>query len=386
MGEKLIAGGSSMAKLLVIGAGPAGLYAASEAARFGFEVTLCEKGKVGDNIRCAEGFFDTLKLLGKPEFGVLFKVEKLIVRAVSTYQLSAHQLNLWMIDRASWQRKLADQLEELGVKVREDSPINPKDLAKLKKEYDFIIDASGAPSVTSRAYGFASFYKHNSGKTVQYTLEGDFSHIGNNLKVGLMPDFWGYYWIFPKSKNLANVGVGNFCSDEKDRLWDRLHKVLEEEGLSGYKIVKKTGGICPTALPHTLVFENILLVGDAAGLTSPFHGGGIDMAIISAKEAVKAIASDWTKYEKNLRAIIENKLKFEGLIVKIWRQRNLEEMDSLIASLKRYDLDRLLANPKLINGFSLQLLEKALVKKQTSTKFRDNETPKVDKEVPFFKM
>jgi len=358
-----------MAKLLVIGGGPAGLFAASEAATYGLDVTLCEKGKIGENIRCAEGFFDTLKILGKPEFGVHFKVEKLIIKAISTYKFNTDQLNLWMIDRANWQRKLAEQAKNKGVKVLENYPVNPKDLANIKKDYDFIIDASGAPSVTSRAYGFSDFYKYNSGKTVQYTMKGDFSHLGNCMKVGLMPDFWGYYWIFPKSREIANVGVGNFYSINNDKLWNRLDKIIKDEGLSGYSILKKIGGICPTAMPDALVYDNILLVGDAAGLTSPLHGGGIDMAVISAKEAVKSILSNWTNYDRNLKAMIDKKLKFERLLVKIWRERNLYEMDKLIANLEKYNIYRLLTNPKLINGFSLQLLEKSLIKKRpVSTK------------------
>ena len=47
-----------------------------------------------------------------------------------------------------------------------------------------------------------------------------------------------------------------------------------------------------------LIYDNILLVGDAAGLTSPLHGGGIDMAVISGEEAAKSIATDVYSYEK----------------------------------------------------------------------------------------
>lgn len=358
-----------MTKLLVIGGGPAGLYAASEAARIGLDVTLFERGRIGENIRCAEGFFDTTKLLGKPSDGVRFKVKDIIIKAKSTYKFDAKPLNLWMIDRKSWQKALAKQAENNGVKINENSPIQHKELAKLKNIYDYIIDASGAPSVTSRAYDFSSFYKKNSGKTVQYTMKGDFSHIGNCLKVGLMPDFWGYYWIFPKatdnkSKGIANVGVGDFYAVRNEKLWVRLDKVVKQEGLSDYKILKKTGGICPTATLPKLRYDNILLTGDAAGLTSPLHGGGIDMAVISAMEAVKAITSDSTSYDKNLRAVFNSKLKFERLLTVLWRQRNLEEMDKLIANLEKYKIYRLIANPKLINDVSIQLLEKTLLKRK----------------------
>ena len=103
-----------------------------------------------------------------------------------------------MIDRACWQKGLAKQAISSGVELKENFKVKPQDLKTLKKEYDYIIDASGAPSVTSKANGFNRFYKNNSGKTVQRVVEGDFSHIGYCLKAGLMSDFWGYYWIFPK--------------------------------------------------------------------------------------------------------------------------------------------------------------------------------------------
>ena len=355
-----------MTKLLVIGGGPAGLYAATEAAGLGFDVTLFEKGRIGENIRCAEGFFDTMKLLGKPSDGVRFKVKQIIIKAKFTYKVDARQLNLWMIDRAFWQKALAEQAENNGVKIEENSPVQHKELVKLKNTYDYIIDASGAPPVTSRAYGFSSFYKKNSGKTVQYTMEGDFSHIGNCLKVGLMPDFWGYYWIFPKGKSIANVGVGDFYPMRNDRLWVRLDQVMKQEDLSDYTILRKTGGICPTKIPERLKYDNILLVGDAAGLTSPLHGGGIDMAVISAMEVVKAIATDPESYDKNLKAVFATKLRFERLLVTLWRQRNLDEMDKLIANLEKYKIYRLATNPNLINDVSIQLLEKVLLKRNTA--------------------
>ena len=139
------------------------------------DTTLIEK-EIGENIRCAEGFFDVLKLLGMPEAGVRFKVEKIIVRAKSTYYFDARQLFLWMIDRRVWQTELAKKARQKGVRIEENSGISPEELKGLQKQYDCIIDASGAPSVTSRAYGFSDFYKKNSGKTVQYVNRGLFTY------------------------------------------------------------------------------------------------------------------------------------------------------------------------------------------------------------------
>ena len=80
---------------------PAGLYASIKSAGSGFNTTLFERDKIGGDIRCAEGFFDVMKL-GKPKAGVRFKVDKIIIRAKSTYYFDARRLYLWMIDRQTW--------------------------------------------------------------------------------------------------------------------------------------------------------------------------------------------------------------------------------------------------------------------------------------------
>ena len=356
-----------MGKLLVIGGGPAGLFAALEAADRGFDVTLLERGKIGQNIRCAEGFFDVLKLLGEPCAGVRFKVETLILEAQDTYAFDTGFLNLWMIDRKTWQLELARRAVEKGVDIREGTPVTPKELEELKTRYDFIIDASGAPSVTSRAFGFSDFYKNHSAKTVQYIIQGDFSHLGKSLKAGFLPDFWGYYWIFPKGKDeegreRANIGIGNFNPTAKYKLWEMLKEVLKKEKLDdeNYEIVGSTGGICPYLPPDRLVYDNILLVGDAAGLTSPLHGGGIDMAVLSGITAARALGEDHRRYEEDLRKLLYRRLRIEGTIAKEWSRSSFTSFNRMLKVVYNFRLYKLLSNPRLINpvtvGFIRMLL------------------------------
>jgi len=353
-----------MAKVLVIGGGPGGLFAAAEAAGKGLDVTLMEKGKIGENIRCAEGFFDVLKLLGKPSAGVRFKVETIVFEALSTYKFDSRCLNLWMIDRSTWQKELSERAALKGVKIMENSPVSPQDLQNLKTKYDFIIDASGAPPVTSRLLGFYGFYGQNSGKTIQYLVEGDFSHLANSIKVGLLPDFWGYYWVFPKGKDehgsqTANVGIGNFAPDFRTGLRDMLKDVLKKEKLDNenYKVIKKLGGICPTLMPDRLVYDNIMLVGDAAGLTSPLHGGGIDMAVLSGMACAKALPENPGSYETNLRNLLFRRLYFEHMLVRAWRKRNLEHVDKILSAIGALRLYKLLAYPRIINPLTAKFLE-----------------------------
>jgi digeranylgeranylglycerophospholipid reductase len=353
-----------MAKVLVIGGGPGGLFAAAGAAEKGNDATLMEKGKIGENIRCAEGFFDVLKLLGKPCAGVRFKVEALIFEACSIYTFDARSLNLWMIDRSTWQKELARIAIQKGVRIIENSPVLPEDLKNLKSKFDFVIDASGAPSVTSRLMGFSGFYRQNAGKTVQYLIEGDFSHMKNSIKAGFLPDFWGYYWIFPKGldesgRQTANVGIGDFNPNSRAELRKMLDDVLKKERLDNenYIIRKVLGGICPTRMPEKLVYDNILLVGDAAGLTSPLHGGGIDMAVLSGMAAARAISEDPSIYETHLKKLLCRRLGFENMMAGAWRRRTLEQVDKILSYAHVLRLYRILSHPRLINPMTVKFLE-----------------------------
>jgi digeranylgeranylglycerophospholipid reductase len=310
--------------IAIIGGGPGGLSAAIRAAELGLRVVLYEKRQIGCGIKCAEGFIDTLGILGKPESGVLFKVEKVNFWANKEHLIHfGDDYGIWMIDRGIWQRSLAKRAHDLGVSVKEDYLIDKSRLQEMHDTHNYIIDASGAPSVTSRMYGFVSTYLKNATILAQYSVEGDFSFLGKNtIKVVFEPHYFGYYYIFPKGQNIANVGVGRFNLNKKNRalhLNKELNDVLIKEGLGGYRILKKVQSFTPSASVARLVWGNTLLVGDAASLCSPLHGGGIDMACISGRLAAELIASNQiSQYPTRLWDIISNKLAMEKRLRSLW--------------------------------------------------------------------
>ena len=68
-----------------------------------------------------------------------------------------------------------------------------------------------------------------------------------------------------------------------------------------------------------LLWENIILIGDAAALCSPLHGGGIDMACISGHIAAELIASNRVyQYPARLWNIVGKKLTMEMRLLKLW--------------------------------------------------------------------
>ena len=318
-------------KVAVIGAGPGGLYAAKTAAALGMRVTVFEKKRIGEQIFCAEGFVDILKLLTPPAAGVCFPVKEVVLSVLDTFLVDCSRLHLWMLDRQTWQQSLAQEAAAAGCELREQHPVSVAGLKRLSAQFTWVIDASGVNPVAEKAFGLPPVRK---AVTAQYTLEGDFSRLAGRLKVAVDHRVCGYGWIFPKGPLLANVGIGWFGRrPPKRRLKEELDAYLEREGLASYKVVKKAGGPIPILPRKPLVVGNTLLIGDAAGFGSPLHGGGIDTACISGILAAQAIAAGEPKeYVKNVGKLILPRLRLEAKVLKLWEQSDIKTLNNYVRS------------------------------------------------------
>jgi len=330
-------------KIAIIGAGPGGLYAALAAAGQNFQVDLYEKRKVGEGIVCGECIFDSLGIMKKPGRGLARSVDEIVLKAYGdyTFPLSRHR-KLWMLDRRIWQQDLAGLAESRGVRVRENAKISPARLRQMQKEYDWVIDASGAPSVTSRLYQFSGDYFQEYLLAHQLVLAGDFDALHPRIKIGFFPDLPpehqpAYYWVFPKDATRANVGVvctvrGRLRRGSLD-LKKMTAAVLSAEGLTGADVLASGGGIGATRMLPRLVYDNIVLAGDAAGLTSALHGGGIDMACLSGVLAVDAISEGRggiARYAERLEDYLKEKKALEKVTIRKMRTLNFDQFDNLL--------------------------------------------------------
>ncbi|OWZ83432.1 NAD(P)/FAD-dependent oxidoreductase [Natranaerobius trueperi] len=333
-----------MVDIAIIGGGPAGLSAAISSRNKGLNVTLFEKTEIGSNLKCAEGFYDSLKMLGKPCAGVLNKVDRLHLELNQSYKLDASDMNLWMIDRATWQKTLKEIAINKGVKIFENTIISAKQLINLKEKYDWVIDCTGVPSVTSLAYNFNKEYQKDWAYAHQVTVSGNFSSLLGELKVGVNSNFIGYYWIFPKTSSKANIGLGLFPQNRKypenlqTNLKEEVNQILKREGLSDVNITKRNGGLIPTRPLDKLVYDNILLAGDSGGFSSPLHGEGIDLAILSGREAVDTILEkDTSNYHSRLQKLFGAKFNLERRILKLWEHIGFENLDLLLKIIIKKD-------------------------------------------------
>jgi digeranylgeranylglycerophospholipid reductase len=333
-------------KAAIIGTGPGGLYAALAASKHNIQIDLFEKRSVGEGIVCGECIFDSLNIMKKPGRGLMHPVDEIVLqgRGCYTFPLGRHR-KLWMLDRRTWQQDLAACAVNRGVNLHEHTKITPAHLQQMTKEYDWIIDASGAPSITSRLKGFSNDYFKNYLLAYQVVLAGDFRAVWPHIKIIFLQDIPAdcqpaYAWIFPKDANLANVGVvcsvqGTMKKDKLD-LKKVLARMIRTEGLNHAQELERGSGMAVAGMLSRLVYGNILLAGDAAGLTSPLHGGGIDMACLSGVLAADAVVngvSGVAEYHEKLRRYTKEKLALEKVTVQKMKTLNFDEFDKLLGGI-----------------------------------------------------
>ena len=187
-----------------------------------------------------------------------------------------------ILNRQKFISQLGEKAEKLGANVKTSDRI--KSINELNG--DFIVDASGCPSVVRRELNFS---KGLIGYTYQQTLEDS-----NFFKRDLMRLYYtgsiGYYWIFPRNpeKKEINLGVG-FIGKLNFNLKEKLEEFKNKYGIKG-DVNYTLGGLIPIGLQKPLKYKNILFVGDAGVGAFPLTGEGIYRALLSGEIAGSVIS------------------------------------------------------------------------------------------------
>ena len=158
--------------------------------------------------------------------------------------------------------------------------------------------------------------------------------------------FPGYYWVFPVGERTANVGIGMPAETLppveqhlRDLLLARIEAdALTRDRLAGSRVSGKIAG-SPLATYNPslkLVGDNVILLGDAAGLINPINGEGIQYALLSARWAAPVIlkclrSNSLTRralvgYEETVRHELGVDMAYARLIVHAIANRNLNPL------------------------------------------------------------
>jgi geranylgeranyl reductase family protein len=281
----------------VIGAGPAGATVAFLLSRAGLKVLLLEKKKLPRFKACGGGI--SLKFLGSLPFDASPAITGRVSRIKYFYKMADPVevelgAELAMVNRPKFDLLIVEAAARLGAKVVDESEVRELEIlengVRLSTEKDnyearYLIGADGVFSQVAARTGLRRGAKFDLALEIELPER---KHPLSTLYMGFGQVREGYAWSFPKTDNYS-IGIGGKNSP---RLAVELKKWLAFLGYPADGKMDLHGHSLP--LPKAgekLQRQNVLLVGDAAGLVNPLTGEGIRYAIQSAQIAAQTIAS-----------------------------------------------------------------------------------------------
>jgi digeranylgeranylglycerophospholipid reductase len=317
--------------VLIVGAGSAGCSAARAAAEAGANTIFIDKKKeIGVPVQCAEaigGYLIPYLPYEIPEEQLIWKIDGMLFWAEgSTIERRGGIWSGYAINREKFDKWLANNAIRAGAKLHLESELidlefsdkNPVTKAIVKTgeevrkiEPKVVIAADGVYSKVLNKLGFTNI-EDKCVEVLSFEL--------NNLDLYkptyeqlYMGDFapGAYAYIFPLSKNRANVGVSSLLQTKKlEKCYAEFLEIPEvkKQLRNGNKVVEKSGWAPVHYLTDKWVYENVLLVGDAANQNfKPFIEGvlpGIICGDIAGRTAYKFITgrnllSDYQKHVKD---------------------------------------------------------------------------------------
>jgi digeranylgeranylglycerophospholipid reductase len=320
--------------IIIVGGGPAGLFAAWEAAKAGKSVLLCErKREMGLPVRCGEaiGEEDFTRYIPMEERWIGNKVNAfiLVLPNGKKIKLKSDLYSGYILNRDLFEYDIAAKASNSGAKIKmkanvidlikdNDGHIQGVKVLEMNEVHAYyasvVIAADGVESRISKKMGIKTTLNVDDIEPcVQATVSN--ANVEENalyLYAGACYAPGGYAWVFPKANNCANIGLGingKYATKEKHSI-DYLNEFLERffPDASIQRLI--SGGVPVSMNLKPLNKKNLLIAGDAGHMVNPLNGGGITHAIDSGIQAGKAaveacntpknIESIFRKYEKDI--------------------------------------------------------------------------------------
>ena len=305
--------------VVIVGAGPAGLFAAIEIANHASVLVLDRKQEIGCPKRCAEGlsqnWFNILGLKPHPEWAIQ------PIHGAALYSPLGKQVKMknekpqgFILERKMFEKHLAIEAVKKGAHIvmkhqvisakREGGIVEliiEENNSTKKVKAKLVLACDGIDSLVARMLGLNT--KNNLNDTdsgYQYEMTGVSGYDENllHLYFGNEVAPRGYCWIFPKRGGTANVGIGIGAHISKQTgltAKQYLDRWIESQpGLRDGSIIEvNAGGIPVGGFLEDMTADNLLVAGDAGHMVDPIHGGGIGIAMeggrLAAQEALRAL-------------------------------------------------------------------------------------------------
>ncbi|MEE8232553.1 MAG: NAD(P)/FAD-dependent oxidoreductase [Thermoplasmata archaeon] len=366
--------------VIVVGAGPGGSNTARYAAMNGARTILLEKRQdIGSPVRCGEG----LSKVHLEDAGITIDKRWFTNEVEGAHIVSpgGHRLTIgskyagsevgMVIERDIFDKTLALEAAKAGSEImvkatvtdvtRENGTVNGVRVEHFADRFNLkagcVVAADGFESQVGRWAGLNTMLKGGDIMScLQYRLTGievDPLYCEFYLGSGVAPG--GYLWVFPKSADTANVGIGVMAKKVIDKADAKtyLDKFIEKDPRisDGKPLDWVAGGVSTNPPLEKTVAPGIMLVGDAARQIDPITGGGVANACRAGRVAGEVLGEaaqggDFSldqlmKYETGWRAKMENTLYRNWMAKEKLARLDDATLDKIVDSLADAGVERL---------------------------------------------
>jgi flavin-dependent dehydrogenase len=312
--------------VIVIGGGPAGSSVASELARRGRHVVLCERERfprfhIGESLLpCSMPLFERLGVLPElerrflPKYGAEFVTLDGALRRLYSFEqgLVEGPTSAFQVDRAEFDQVLLDGAAKRGVEVRQGAQVTRFDAdtrrawvsgrrdtgERFELEAELLIDASGQKSLISGRLGlrrmdpalknFSIFSHYRGAKRYPGKREGDISVVLSKE---------GWWWVIPLRDDRTSVGLVAPARIQRGRRLDETFlndRIAESAFLSerfdGAERIAPVRTISDWSYSsERMAGDRWLLIGDAAAFIDPVFSTGVCLGMLGAFRAADAV-------------------------------------------------------------------------------------------------
>ena len=278
----------------VIGAGPAGLAAASAAAAAGARTIVLERAEHPRYKTCGGGLIGASRAAAGGLIDVPARDEirraTFTLRGGQEYTRADAEPLLAMVVRDEFDAALLKRAEENGAQVRQRAQVRAIDQADghatarladgTEVAATVIVGADGSSGITARHVG-AEFDQVDLGLELEIAVP---DAIAQQWRGRVLLD-WGkipasYGWVFPKGDRLTVGVIAARGQGEATKAY--LREFVGRLGLANFEAVQDSGHLTRCRSDGSPLRKGrVILAGDAAGLLDPWTREGISFALRS---------------------------------------------------------------------------------------------------------
>jgi digeranylgeranylglycerophospholipid reductase len=315
--------------VLVVGGGPAGSSAARASAINGANTILIEKKEKIEQVSCAEGvgsYLFPLLPFKIPKNQLIWRIDGISFSDGKTEIIQkGHFYRGWSLDRENFDNWLLNTAKDNGSQIIMDAELtdlkfstdyNVKEVTIRKGKTSkiikpkIVIAADGVESNVAKKLGI--FQKTTEGIGYVHSWEmKDVKLKHKHIEQMYFGDFAPgvYAYVFPKSENIANIGVGSSKGKKNiEKFFEEfVNDIIKSQTKNAIKTIDRSGEAPIKYCIEKIRYGNVLFTGDAANQNLKPYAEGILPSIICGDIAGKtASRKDILSYEKLIKRKLGN--------------------------------------------------------------------------------